>query len=236
MCIQYANKRNLLKQPGWKWIPFYIESDSTLVEMIHTYHMYMMNGNTYRYDMQFPKLQAHALRLHEENGAYFLKYSIAKKINQILHEFFALCVLKDYEPLPTGYHHVSYHLAFDVKVVFCHKSCLVTNSNLSTTVIKEDIFTPNVSLESVCLGFLLAHICGLKYSPPDVGNAYLIIFTSEKLYIVAGIEFGPEYEGQHLIVDKSVYGTHTGSLFFHGLLSIKHFKPFLYIGIFGCRS
>ena len=39
----------------------------------------------------------------------------------------------------------------------------------------------------------------------DAGNAYLKAWTKERLYIVAGPEFGP-LEGHILIVDKALYG------------------------------
>lgn len=45
--------------------------------MIHTYHMSMVNWNTYTYAVQVPKLYAHALKLDEANGDDLCQHSIA---------------------------------------------------------------------------------------------------------------------------------------------------------------
>jgi hypothetical protein len=54
-------------------------------------------------------------------------------------------------------------------------------------------------------------------------------FTTEKLYIIAGPEFGPEFAGKQLILSKSVNGTKTGAARFHESLSVKlrriRFRP-----------
>jgi len=55
----------------------------------------------------------------------------------------------------------------------------------------------------------------------DIGNAYLYGKTREKVFIVAGPEFGPELEGKRLIVDKAFYGLKTSAARFHEHLSVK---------------
>ena len=42
----------------------------------------------------------------------------------------------------------------------------------------------------------------------DIGNAYLEAQTAEKVYIVAGPEFG-DHEGHTLIIFKALYGLRT---------------------------
>ena len=49
---------------------------------------------------------------------------------------------------------------------------------------------------------------GLSLCEADVGNAYLEALNHEKLYIVAGPEFG-ELQGHTLIVHKALYGLRT---------------------------
>ena len=43
----------------------------------------------------------------------------------------------------------------------------------------------------------------------DVGDAYLEAWTKEKLYIMAGLKFGP-LEGHILIMDKALYESRSG--------------------------
>ena len=49
----------------------------------------------------------------------------------------------------------------------------------------------------------------------DIGNAYLEAFTQEKVYIVAGEDFGPELEGHTLLIDKALNGLRTSGERFH---------------------
>ena len=55
----------------------------------------------------------------------------------------------------------------------------------------------------------------------DVGNVFLNTKAKEKVFIIAGPEFGPELEGQRLIVDKTLYGLKTSAARFHEHLSVK---------------
>ena len=47
-----------------------------------------------------------------------------------------------------------------------------------------------VSLKSLCLVMLLSELNQLDLCRTDIGNAYLEVCTKEKLFIVAGPEFG----------------------------------------------
>jgi len=48
----------------------------------------------------------------------------------------------------------------------------------------------------------------------DIGNAYLEAETQEKVYIIAGPEFG-DLEGHTLIIFKALYGLRTSGLHWH---------------------
>ena len=50
----------------------------------------------------------------------------------------------------------------------------------------------------------LAELNGLKIWQTDVGNAYLEAKTDEKVYVIAGPEFG-EKEGHVFIIRKALY-------------------------------
>jgi hypothetical protein len=83
------------------------------------------------------------------------------------------------------------------------------------------VFSGVVNISSVRLGFLIAELNGLQVCAADIGTAFLYGRTREKVFIKAGREFGPELEGQPLIVDKSLYGLRTSSARFHEHLSSK---------------
>ena len=85
---------------------------------------------------------------------------------------------------------------------------------------KEDVFSGVVSMEAVCLGFVMAQLNGLQVCAGDVGEAFLNAYTKEKIYIIAGPEFG-SLAGKRLIVNKAWYGTKTAPARWHENLSVR---------------
>jgi hypothetical protein len=73
---------------------------------------------------------------------------------------------------------------------------------------------------SVRLGFMIAAMNGLKVCAADIGNAFLYGKTREKVYIIAGREFGA-LQGKPLIIDGGLYGLRSSSARFHEHLSAK---------------
>ena len=67
--------------------------------------------------------------------------------------------------------------------------------------------------------FLLAAVNRLEVMAADVGNAYLYASNKEKVYIIAGPEFGENYDGKRLLIDKTLYGLKTAAARFHEHLS-----------------
>ena len=150
-------------------------------------------------------------------------------MDQIVDEFDSFIILQENEPTPKGYKRVPYHLIFACKVDLRRKTRLVIDGNRSPPVHKEDCYAPVVSVEAIRLGFLLAQMNDLRCVAGDVGNAFLTSFTTEKLFIIAGPEFGPDIEGKRLLIEKSSYGTRSAAACFHESLSNKlrkiHFRP-----------
>jgi hypothetical protein len=65
-----------------------------------------------------------------------------------------------------------------------------------------------VSLRELCTVLFLAELNGLESWTTDIGNAYLEAETKEKVYIVAGPEFG-DLERHILVIHKALYGLRT---------------------------
>jgi Reverse transcriptase (RNA-dependent DNA polymerase) len=75
-------------------------------------------------------------------------------------------------------------------------------------------------MEAVRLGFILARLNGLMVCAGDVGNAFLYGKTREKVYVIAGEEFGV-HKGKRMIIDRSLYGLRSSAARFHEHLSEK---------------
>ena len=54
----------------------------------------------------------------------------------------------------------------------------------------------------------------------DVGTAFLYGYTKEKVYVIAGPEFG-EHKGKPLIIHRGIYGLRTSSARFHEHLALR---------------
>ena len=57
------------------------------------------------------------------------------------------------------------------------------------------------------------------YAGDNGNNALLYGKTKEKVYLIAGPEYGSELEGKRLIIDKALYGLKSRSARFHEHLS-----------------
>ena len=105
---------------------------------------------------------------------------------------------------PPGHKHILLHLVFDVKMDFHRKARLVAGGHL-TDPPETLTYSSVVSRESVCITFLITALMDLDILMTDIGNAYLNAPTSEKVYTIAGQEFG-EYAGRIVIIVWALYG------------------------------
>ena len=92
-----------------------------------------------------------------------------------------------------------------------------------TELDREDIYSGVVALESVRKGFFLGELNKLTCCAADIGNAFLYGVTREKVYMVAGPEFG-ELQGRNLIIVKALYGLRSSAARFHEHLAAKRRK------------
>jgi Reverse transcriptase (RNA-dependent DNA polymerase) len=95
------------------------------------------------------------------------------------------------------------HIIYDVKHDGRHKARIVSGGHL-TDPNTESVYSGVASLRSIRLIVFLAQLNSLELWGADVGNAYLEAKTKEKVYIVAGPEFGP-MEGHALLIEKALY-------------------------------
>ena len=72
-------------------------------------------------------------------------------------------------------------------------------------ILSDSMYAGVVSLRGLRLMLFLSELNGLKEWATDIGNSYLKATISEKVYIVAGPEFG-DLEGTKLIIHKELYG------------------------------
>jgi hypothetical protein len=121
--------------------------------------------------------------------------------------------------LPKGYQKIRCHMIFDVKLGenFRRKARFVAGGHTTETP-SSITYTSVVSRDSVRIALLFASLNQLQIVACDIQNAYLTADCREKIYTIAGIEFGSE-KGQVLLVKKALYGLKSSGAAFRALLS-----------------
>ena len=69
----------------------------------------------------------------------------------------------------------------------------------------DSVYSGVVSLKGLRLLLFLSELNDMQLWATDIGNAYLEAVTAERVYILAGPEFG-ELEGHILVIYKALYG------------------------------
>jgi hypothetical protein len=212
-CALYAKDHDLLDTPGWKSLKRIATREVKFARMVKQAKLYQeRNGPTYKFGILVPKNKRDALEIDKANGNTRWKQSMDDEIGQI-DEYDTFHDMGKGRPPPRDHKKIRVHFVYDVKHDLRLKSRLVAEGNL-TTPPKDSVYSGVVTLRSLRLCMFLAELNGLKVEAADVGNAYLEAFTKEKIYIIAGSEFG-DREGNILVIIKALYGLHTSGARFH---------------------
>ena len=98
-----------------------------------------------------------------------------------------------------------------------HRARVVADGHL-TDILLESVYSGVVSLRSLRTCIFLAELNEMVPYATDICSAYLEAYTTEKVCICAGPEFG-DLEGHFLIVIKALYGLCLSGKMFNQLLA-----------------
>jgi Reverse transcriptase (RNA-dependent DNA polymerase) len=93
----------------------------------------------------------------------------------------------------------------------------VANGN-ETEALPTMTYPSVVSRDSVCIALLIATLNDLKFLSYNIQNAYLTADCHERIYFIAGPEFGSEKEST-MIIKKALYGLKTSGAAFRSHLA-----------------
>ncbi|MGH7954713.1 MAG: reverse transcriptase domain-containing protein [Gloeomargaritales cyanobacterium] len=220
---KYAKENNLLDKDGWKRYRAMCKDEKRYVRMLRQATLQKAraatNGdNRTKYGVKVPRNEKEAIELDKKNGNTKWQDSIKQEMDMIAEykTFRDYGNAKSVEP-PAGYKKIRTHLVFDVKFDLRRKARLVAGGH-TTDPPKESVYSGVASMRSIRMCLFLAELNGLEACAADVGNAYLEANTKEKLFIVAGSEFGP-LAGHILIFNKALYGLRTSGARWHEKLA-----------------
>ena len=172
---------------------------------------------THKYGIRIPKSVEQALAFDRENGDTKWWDSICKEMKNVRPAY------EKWEAkegaLPPGFQKIKCHFIFDIKMAenFRRKVRLVANGN-ETDAPASLTYASVVSRDSVRIALLIASLNELEVLACDIQNAYLTADCREKIYFIAGPEFGSE-QGSIMIIRKALYGLKSSGAAFRAHLA-----------------
>jgi hypothetical protein len=216
LSIQYGTEHRLSAKPDWLWMTDYLDDPNRMARMARAYTV-SKDARTFKFGIEVARTVKHALYLDKLNGDTMWQDAIDTELRQIN----AYNTFREQNPGEDLSQHqrIPYHLVFDVKFDLRRKARLVAGGH-QTDPPKEDVYSGVVAMETIRMGFVVAAMNDLKVCAADVGNAFLYGITREKVYVIAGPEFG-HLEGRKLIIYKGLYGLKSSGARFHEHLAEK---------------
>ena len=204
--VEYAQIHALVDEPAFAWwVPHFLAHRDRIIKKLAKSKYWRTFE---KLGVRIPKTIEQAFKLDTENGNNLWREAIMKEMRHVLPAFAnAHCTLDDIKKglKLVGFQRIGCHMVFDVKMDFTRKARFVAGGH-TTDPPPCLTYASVVSRESVRIAFLIAALNDLDVSSADIGNAYLNADCAERIYTVAGKEFGAAMEGQVLIVKKALYG------------------------------
>jgi hypothetical protein len=209
-CAIYAKEAGLLDTDGWKRFRSLAKRAKKMLRMVNQSKLRSYKTcKKYMYGIEIPRSYDDGVRLDKLHGND--KWQTATKLEMgQLHEYDTFHDKGIGTTPGEGFKKIRVHLVFAVKHDGRHKARLCANGNLTEVPI-DSVYSGVVSLRSLRTVIFLAELNGLESWATDIGNAYLEAETSEKVFVVAGPEFG-ELEGHTLVIFKALYGLRSSGL------------------------
>jgi hypothetical protein len=214
---EYANKHGLLETQGWKHLRNIVKNQKKFGRMVKQAKLKSIRrAPIYSFGVQVPRNSNEARMLDKKNGNTKWQDAEKKELEQ-LYEYKTFEDKGKGAAAPSGYQKIRVHFVYAVKHDLRHKARLVAGGHLTPTP-EHGSYSGVVSLRSLRIALLIGEVNGLNLMVGDIGNAYLEAYTKEKVYFIAGKEFGP-LEGHILIIKKALYGLRTSGARFHEKLA-----------------
>jgi hypothetical protein len=131
------------------------------------------------------------------NGNLFWKDALALEMTNVGVVFE---VLEPNQSVPPGWHNVTGHLVWDIKMDFSRKARWVLDGHKTADPIGST-YAGVVSGESVRIAFTYVALNGVDICAPHIRNAYLHAPSSQKDFIICGAEFGLENVGKSALIN-----------------------------------
>jgi hypothetical protein len=156
-------------------------------------------AKTHKHGIELPKSVAAPLAIDRKTQTDFWTKATEKKMKNVMPAF----EFRDDNIVPIGYKKIDCHMAFDVKMDLTRKARLVAGGHQTDV---PSTYSSVVSRDSVRIAFTLAALNDLDVLAADVQNAHLNAPTKERVYTIAGPEFGSSNLGRPVLIVRALYG------------------------------
>ena len=143
-------------------------------------------------------------------GTDFWRKAIEKEMKNVMPAF----QFTEDGKILIGYKHIDCHMIFDIKMDLTQKARLVTGGH-QMDLLKESVYSSIVSKDSVRIILMIAALNDLDILAADVQNVYLNAPTKEKVYMMAGLEFGPSRVSLLVLIIRALYGLKSSGARWH---------------------
>lgn len=197
---EYAVAQSIDNEPAFVWwVPYTLKKRNRIIAAVSKrYHK-----REFKYGFRIPKTVEEAREIDKEEGNTLWMDSVEKEMSAVN---VAFKFLDDEYIIPPGYTEVNgSHLIFTIKMEdFRRKSRYVAGGH-TVSAPATLTYASVVSRETVRIALTLAALNDLEVKASDIQNAYLTAPCSEKVWLKAGTEFGPN-AGKRAIIVRALYG------------------------------
>ena len=228
----YAKKHGLLGTTGWnhRVLKNIAKTEKRITRRANQAKLHSFRTKPiYMFGYQVPRNHDEAMELDRQNGNTMWRDSEILELSQV-DEYSTFLDKGVGCRMGRDWRKINVHFVYAVKHDGRHKSRLVAGGHLTDTPI-DSVYSSVVSLKGVRVLTFLGSLNELDLWATDIGNAYLESYTKEKVYIVAGPEFG-DREGHVLVISKALYGLRTSGLRWHE----RYADVMQEMGFFPCKA
>ena len=211
----YASRNKLSREPAFAWRIRQIQRQQRRnISKVKSKYW----SRTHKFGIEIPKSVEEAILIDKRNGNRLWQDAIEKEMENIFPAF----TLYNGDPKELiGFQLIRCHMIFDVKLGenFRRKARFVAGGHM-TAPPATLTYASVVSRESVRIALVLASLNNMIVLTADIQNAYLHADCRERIYIIAGKEFGSNH-GKTMIITKALYGLKSSGAAFWSLLAEK---------------
>ena len=197
--VEFAKSRGIDDKSAFAWwVPHTLKKRNAIISAMKT----RLQKTTHKYGIEIPTSVDHAMEVDRKNGYTMWRDALALEMFNV---GVAFEILEEGQSAPPGWKKASGHLIWDVKMDFTRKARWVLDRHKTPDPIGST-FAGMVARKSVRIAFTYAALNGSQVFAADICNTYLQAPSSQKDYVVCGLEFGIENIGKVALIHRALYG------------------------------